>query len=203
MRIRCEFILVFFLSTVHTFSPVQSRKFLKVWKCQHQHLGDIAPNRAEHSGGRIHHSASTLGVWIIDEGEKGMFSSHTWSQGSGFCSVWYHFIRILTTLKDNLTLLNRVTQFVGEADTILADSITGKSPPFPEFNVGSGSLKALNWIFQVSLKSSRDCRMGKMQTEKFWLLKALISIMILSDLQSRNITLTLSYLGDIKKQSIL
>ena len=32
-----------------------------------------------------------------------------------------------------------------------------------------------------------------MQTEKVWLLQALISIMILSDLQSRNITPTLTY----------
>ena len=41
-----------------------------------------------------------------------------------------------------------------------------------------------------------------MQTEKFWLLKALISIMILSDLQSRNITHTLSYLGGIEYSQI-
>ena len=42
--------------------------------------------------------------------------------------------------------------------------------------------------------------MGKMQTEKFWLLKALISIMIPSDHQSRSSTHTQSCHGDIEKQ---
>ena len=128
------------LLSVPTLRPVQSRKFLKVWNFNSiWNFPNISLGTEQRWIDRTHDSACALGVWIIDEGEE---CSHLlWSCFSGLW-VWLSLIPfyIFTTiLKDwhDLNFLHRVTQFVGEADTILADSITGKkkSPHFSMLRV--------------------------------------------------------------------